>query len=92
MKMTTTSEVCGVNKETVDGPWKVVSCDTDTLAEVLNDLVAEGYLIHSIHPKSNGFTVCGIEQKFVQPANLLTEEQARDIKDKLNETTKEPVS
>ena len=90
--MTATSEVCGVNKEALDGPWKVVSCGPDTLGEVLNDFVAEGYLIHSIHPKEDGFTVCGIEQKFVQPANILTEEQARDIKEKLNETTKEPVS
>ena len=92
MKMTET-EVCGVNKEVLDGPWKVVSCGTDNLGEVLNDFVADGYLIHSIHPrpalpvKEDGFTVCGIEQKFVQPANLLTEEQAKEIKEKLNEAS-----
>ena len=39
-----------MKNETLDGPWKVVSCGNDTLAKVLNDLVAEGYLIHSIHP------------------------------------------
>ena len=87
MKMTATSEVCGVDKEVLDGPWKVVSCGNDTLGEVLNDFVAEGYLIHSIHPKDEGFTVCGIEQKFVQPANILTEEQAGEIKKKLHEAT-----
>jgi len=91
MKMTATSEVCNANKETLDGPWKVVSCGNDTLGEVLNDFVAAGYLIHSIHPiykplqRSEEFTVCGIEQKFVQPANLLTEEQANEIKEKMNE-------
>ncbi len=81
-----------MENETLDGPWKVVFCTLDSLEENLNELVVEGYLIHSIHPKNEGFTVCGIEQKFVQPANVLTEEQVKELTEKLNESSEQPVS
>tara|TARA_Y100000034_G_C6908311_1_gene422228 strand:+ start:7031 stop:7282 length:252 start_codon:yes stop_codon:yes gene_type:complete len=74
-----------MKNETLDGPWKVVGCNANTLEEVLNEFVAGGYLIHSMHPKKDGFTVCGIDQAFVQGVNILTEEQARDLKEKLEE-------
>jgi len=54
--------------------------------------VAGGYLVHSIHPKEKGYTVCGIDQSFVQGVNILTEEQAKELKGKLNEEISEPVS
>ena len=87
-----------MKNETSDGPWKVVSCNAENLEEILNDLVAGGYLVHSMHPAksdrsnalsgkySTGFTVCGIDQAFVQGVNILTEEQAKDLKEKLEES------
>ena len=81
-----------MENENLDGPWKVVGCGVETLEEVLNELVAGGYLVHSIHPKEKGYTVCGIDQSFVQGVNILTEEQAKELKGKLNEETSEPVS
>lgn len=80
-------------KETLDGPWKVVVCSQDTLEEVLNELVAGGYLIHSMYHRSEAdlgqhdrFTVCGIDQAFVQGVNILTEDQAKELKGKLDES------
>jgi len=81
-----------MENEKLDGPWKVVGCGVETLEEVLNEFVAGGYLVHSIHPKEEGYTVCGIDQSFVQGVNILTEEQAKELKGKLNEETSEPVS
>ena len=76
------------NSENLDGPWKVVICGMDTLEEVLNDFVAGGYLVHSMYqPGTDGsFTVCGIDQTFVQGVNILTEEQTEGLKEKLNES------
>ncbi len=74
-----------MDNEILDGPWKVVNCEVDSLEEVLNELVVKGYLIHSIHSKNKGFTVCGIEQKFVQPARVLTEEQIEELKSNIAE-------
>jgi hypothetical protein len=76
-----------MKNETLDGPWKVLGCDVKSLEEVLNELVAGGYLVHSIHPKDKGFTVCGIDQSFVQGVNILTEEQSEELKEKINEET-----
>ena len=67
------------------GPWKVEICGPDTLEETLNDFVAGGYLVHSIYQDGH-FTVCGIDQSFVQGVNLLTEDQAKELKDKLDES------
>tara|TARA_R110002051_G_scaffold31665_1_gene71831 strand:+ start:1892 stop:2164 length:273 start_codon:yes stop_codon:yes gene_type:complete len=80
------------NNDTLDGPWKVVNCGQSTLEEVLNELVAGGYLVHSIYQKDQGswdsgsFTVCGIDQAFVQGVNILTEDQAKELKGKLDES------
>jgi len=75
--------------EKLGGPWKVVSCNADSLEEVLNEFVAGGYLVHSMHPGEldGGMTVCGIDQAFVQGVNILTEEQASELKEKLEEST-----
>ena len=79
-----------MKNETLDGPWKVVGCNANTLEEVLNEFVAGGYLVHSMHPKkkdsAEDFTVCGIDQSFVQGVNILTEEQAEELKEKLDES------
>ena len=81
-----------MENETLDGPWKVVGCEVGTLEEVLNEFVAGGYLVHSIHPKKDGFTVCGIDQSFVQGVNILTEEQAKELKEKINEESEKAIS
>jgi hypothetical protein len=78
-----------MKNETLDGPWKVVLCNTNTLEEVLNEFVAGGYLVHSMYSKDDGFTVCGIDQEFVQGVNILTEEQAKELKEKLDESNAE---
>ena len=79
------------NNDTLDGPWKVVTCGQETLEEVLNEFVAGGYLVHSMYPPGVGtdgaFTICGIDQAFVQGVNILTEEQASELKDKIEENT-----
>jgi len=74
-----------MKNETIDGPWKVVSCNAGTLEEVLNEFVAGGYLVHSMHPKEDAFIVCGIDQSFVQGVNILTEDQAAELKEKMDE-------
>ena len=79
-----------MKNETLDGPWKVVVCGQDTLEEVLNDFVAGGYLVHSMYQRDRGergsFTICGIDQAFVQGVNVLTEEQTEELKGKLDES------
>lgn len=75
--------------ETLDGPWKVVVCSYGTLEEVLNEFVAGGYLVHSMYQSGTDvpkFTVCGIDQAFVQGVNILTEEQTTELKEKLEES------
>ena len=81
-------EIKKMKSETLDGPWKVVACRQSDLQEVLNELVAGGYLVHSMYqPGTDGsFTVCGIDQAFVQGVNILTEDQAEEIKEKLDES------
>ena len=78
------------NDEKLDGPWKVVVCGQETLEEVLNEFVAGGYLVHSLYQRDRGergsFTVCGIDQSFVQGVNVLTEDQAKELKEKLEES------
>ena len=68
-----------VAEEDVGGPWKVSKCRVEDLEETLNDLITSGYLIHTLYPGDEGgkqtFTIAAIEQKFVQPAQILTEEQ-----------------
>ena len=68
-----------IAEENVGGPWKVSKCRVEELEETLNGLIASGYLIHTLYPGEEGgkqtFTIAAIEQRFVQPAQVLTEEQ-----------------
>tara|TARA_Y100000034_G_scaffold104638_1_gene131310 strand:+ start:209 stop:481 length:273 start_codon:yes stop_codon:yes gene_type:complete len=83
--------------EDVGGPWKVSKCRVEELEEVLNDLVATGYLIHTLYSGDEGghqtFTIAAIEERFVQPAQVLTEEQqASMVEEAKKESLREEVS
>ena len=72
------------SKEDSGGPWKVSKCRAEELEETLNDLIAAGYLIHTLYPGEESgnqtFTIAAIEQKYVQPAQILTEEQQKALR------------
>ena len=75
----------------VGGPWKVSKCRAEELEETLNGLIASGYLIHTLYPGDEGgkqtFTIAAIEQRFVQPAQVLTEEQQQALREEVSPTS-----
>ena len=74
--------------ENIGGPWKVVKCRGDELEETLNGLIAAGFLIHAMYPGDEGgnqtFTITAIEEMYVQPAQILTEDTKNEISEKLS--------
>ena len=83
------------DSENVGGPWKVSKCRVEELEETLNGLITSGYLIHTLYPGDDGgkqtFTIAAIEQRFVQPAQVLTEEQQAALREE-TPNKKESVS